>query len=263
MSVVSVATPFNIDLEFNIATFGRRLVAWLVDTVLQVLYAAAYWYVIYDSLPSGGSVREVAMVLLCLLPLALYHFLFEVFLNGQSIGKKLLGIRVVNIMGNKASVSQYLIRLLFRSFTIMPLVLAIFADAVGNAWWLVGPVFMGLAITMFVMYLNSKLGQRFGDRLADTIVIEEKAQAEFHKTIYLDVAETNYKAWYPDVMKLTDRDINGIRNLLDQKKISRDTQAYMDRIAARICEVLGITTTQDSYAFLGQLLRDYNFLTRK
>lgn len=262
MSVVSVATPFNIDLEFNIASFGRRFLAWLIDTVIQVLYVFAYVQVIDDAFE--GRMRYLMIVLLLALPLSLYHFLFEVFLNGQSIGKKALGIRVVNVLGNRASISQYLIRLMFRSFTIIPLLWFVLMDVLGREQYAITLLlFTGVAITLFITFLNSKLGQRFGDRLADTIVIEEKAKAEFHKTIYQEVAEDNYQVQYPQVMNLTDRDINGIRNLLDQRRITRDTQAYMDRIATRICQVLDIQTGQDSYGFLHQLLRDYNWMSRK
>jgi hypothetical protein len=64
-------------------------------------------------------------------------------------------------------------------------------------------------------------------------------------------------------MRLSDKDINGIRNLLDVKRITKEHEAYTQRIAGRITEVLGITATQEPYDFLAQLLRDYNYLTSK
>jgi hypothetical protein len=38
MSLIRVATTFNIDLEFTAASFGRRLIAWALDLLLQVFY---------------------------------------------------------------------------------------------------------------------------------------------------------------------------------------------------------------------------------
>ena len=64
-------------------------------------------------------------------------------------------------------------------------------------------------------------------------------------------------------MRLTDRDINGIRNLLDVKRITHESEAYMLRISMRIEDVLGIKREQEPFEFLAQLLRDYNYLTSK
>jgi hypothetical protein len=195
----------------------------------------------------------------------------EVFFHGQSIGKRLMGIRVVNFMGNEASISQYLIRLLFRSYFLVPLVasvvVSLFYDVTTadmKTMILVAiAVLFSAALGMFLYFVLSKYGQRLGDKLANTLVIEDRAKADFHKTIYLEIDDQAYQVRYPEVLKITDRDINGIRNLLDVKRITKEHEAYMVRIAARITEVLGITTTQEPYDFLAQLLRDYNFLTSK
>ena len=82
-------------------------------------------------------------------------------------------------------------------------------------------------------------------------------------TIYLEIADENYQVRYPEVMNISDRDINGIRNLLDVKRITKEHEAYMQRIADRITELLGIQTDQEPYDFLAQLLRDYNYLTSR
>jgi hypothetical protein len=174
-------------------------------------------------------------------------------------------------MGNEASISQYLIRLLFRAHFLVPLLTGVFVAIIfdiGAANWetimiVAMLVLMGTALGMFMYYVLNKRGQRIGDTLANTLVIEDRAKADIHKTIYLEIADEDYKPRYPEVMRLTDRDINGIRNLLDVKRITKDHEVYMGRIALRITEVLGITTSQEPYDFLAQLLRDYNYLTSK
>lgn len=271
MSVVSIATPFNIELEFTVASFGRRILAWLVDAIILFLYRLAFLYAVEDSLPEDYTVRLIIETLAVGLPILLYHFLMEVFFHGQSIGKKLVGIRVVNFMGNEPSISQYLIRLLFRAYFLVPLVasviFALFIDVTSAEWQsMIGVWFIVLALAalgMFLYFVMSKYGQRLGDKMANTLVIEDRAKADFHKTIYLEIADQAYIVRYPEVMRLTDRDINGIRNLLDVKRITKQHEAYMQRIASRITEVLGIQTQQEPYDFLAQLLRDYNFLTSK
>ena len=271
VSQVSIATPFNIDLEFTTASFGRRVLAWLMDFAVQLLYWAAFSFVVEAYLPDDDTIRLVIMTFVLTLPLLLYHFLMEVFFHGQSIGKKIMGIRVVNVMGNEASISQYLIRLLFRSYFLVPLlasvVVSLLYDLTAVRWEVMVGLWMltfGLAsLGMFLYFVMSRYGQRLGDKLANTLVIEDQSKADFHKTIYLEIADRDYQVQYPEVMRLTDRDINGIRNLLDVKRITKEHDAYMQRIALRITEVLGISTEQEPYDFLAQLLRDYNFLTSK
>jgi uncharacterized RDD family membrane protein YckC len=271
LSIVSVTTPFNIELEFEVASLWRRGLAWLIDAAVQLLYVFAFTFVIEDFLPNDDTFRLVIRTALLTLPILLYHFLMEVFFRGQSIGKKLIGIRVVNFMGNEASVSQYLIRLLFRAYFLVPLlagvVVAMLYDIASANWeviavlWVLTLMLAGLG--MFLYLAMSRYTQGVGDKLANTLVIEDRARADIHKTIYLEINDEAYKVHYPEVMRLTDRDINGIRNLLDVSRITREHEAYMLRIADRITEVLGVSRTQEPYDFLAQLLRDYNFLTSK
>jgi len=271
MSVVSISTPFNIDLEFNVATPGRRAIAWIVDGIVLTLYALAFRYAVENSLPDNDSWRLVLTVFILDLPLLLYHFLMEVFFHGQSLGKMLLGIRVVNIKGNEASISQYLIRLLFRAYTLAPIVAGVIVfmffdiSSSNQAIALAVSVFATLLamLALCIYFLVNKYGQRLGDKLADTLVIENRSIADFQKTIYLEISDQAYQVKFPQVMRLTDRDINGIRNLLDVTRITREHEGYMNRIAGRIQEVLSINTELDAYDFLSQLLQDYNFLTSK
>ena len=207
MSILTVTTPFNIDLEFRVAPFHKRLLAWIID--LLIIYA--YIYIMYRFVirPMGlsESIGDVAIICMLLLPAMFYHLLLEVFLNGQSVGKRVLHIQVLDITGSEASLSQYLLRWIFR-LVDMGLTMGI------------GAV-MSAALTQH--------SQRLGDLAAGTIIIDNKYNTHIEDTIYLDIVEKEYKPVFPEVMKLTDRDINGIRNLLDIKKASRDTKYIWPR----------------------------------
>ena len=241
----------------------QRFIAWLLDTAIQVLYFLFYVHYIDDFMPY--QLQTAAAILFLLIPLALYHFVFEWLNKGQSPGKMALGIRVINMNGGQPSVSQLLLRLAFRSLTILPLLLGLLFSALGDADFilLMSLLFCVLA-TLAVLYFTSPLGQRLGDRLAGTLVIEKSAKADFSATIYQEVAGTGYQPLYPEVMRLTDRDINGIRNLLGKNRPNRDTLRYMERIASRIEEVLALQRQEPSaFEFLQRLLQDYNYLSIK
>lgn len=261
--MVAVSTPFNINLEFAIAGPIQRFVAWLLDLLLQILYVFFYFRVLAEYFPN--TQERIGAILLLLLPLGLYHFLFELLLKGQSPGKLAMGIRVVNLKGSQPSVSQLLIRLAFRSFTIIPLFLYLLVQVLNSAeTGLILILAMGVFITLALLYFNSPLGQRIGDRLAGTLVIVKKAKPDFSATIYQEVAADNYEPLYPEVMRLTDRDINGIRNLIGKGRPNSDAREYMERIAVRIEEVLSVKRQEyEAQDFLQQLLRDYNYLSVK
>lgn len=96
MSIIRVTTNFNIDLEFEAAPFYKRLFAWLIDMVVLIIYmvvAAKF----LNWLARQSSTESVwAVFMLLILPYLTYHLICEITMNGQSVGKRLLSIRVVN-----------------------------------------------------------------------------------------------------------------------------------------------------------------------
>ncbi len=238
MSVIRVTTPFNIDLEFNVAPFHKRLFAWLTDLVIVYVYV---WFVgrYIVAAFAMDSLGDTLTILFLLIPAYLYHLVCEVLMHGQSFGKKLLGIKVIDLSGREASLGQYVIRWSFRLFDM---VLTLGAAAV-------------LAAAL------SKNSQRVGDILAGTVVIDQNAKTSLDETIYIEPEDYNYQPVFKEVLQLSDRDINGIRSLLDAKAGSRDTEIYMEQVAEKIKRVLKIETELSPRELLEQLLKDYNHLT--
>src|SRR5882672_5995751 len=120
MAVVKVPTNFNIDLEFEIPEFYRRLIALLLDVLIEFFYykiAVQIYEAIaqnFDYMDPDRQFDLQAIGALLFLPIFIYHIVLEITMNGQSVGKRIMGLRVVNENGGKASISQYLIRWLLR-----------------------------------------------------------------------------------------------------------------------------------------------------
>lgn len=93
MSILAVSTPFNIDLELALAPFGKRLLAWLLDSLILFVYFYGFYTIVYAPMYMNESLSTVVWLLGFGVPWAMYDFLQEVFFNGQSIGKRALGIR--------------------------------------------------------------------------------------------------------------------------------------------------------------------------
>src|ERR1700760_3282022 len=110
---VKLDTGFNIEIDFTITPFHKRMFAWVIDLAVQW----AYLIIGYKTLEGifGMRIESMGWVLVLFgLPPLFYHLLSEITLNGQSVGKKAMGIRVIAADGGHPTISQYLIRWSFR-----------------------------------------------------------------------------------------------------------------------------------------------------
>jgi uncharacterized RDD family membrane protein YckC len=271
MSVIKVPTNFNIDVEFEIPEFYRRLISLLIDILIEYFYyriAFAIWLNIRDH--SGWDMDSQynlqAISLLLFLPLLVYHLMLEIIMNGQSIGKKIMGIRVVNDIGGRPGISQFFIRWLLRVsdvwIVLIILILASNQDITRNP----ENTFIILAalaflVTDIVLVVSSKKGQRIGDILAKTMLIRINTQRNIEDTVFMDVAD-DYVPSYPQIMLLNDKDINAIKSILETALKKGDyniAEAASDKIKAH----LRIESPLSPFDFLEVLLKDYNYLSTK
>lgn len=266
MSVIRIATTFNIDLEFTAAPFGRRLLAWALDLLLQVFYLIIafrflHWLMRGMDPSSDNDYNLWAVMLLLMLPFFIYHFACELLLNGQSIGKRITGIRVVNTTGGRPSISQFVIRWLIRTSDYAVLLIILngpYAVMFGSAFFSAMGASVLLLFSDVVLVNSTRLHQRLGDILAHTILISTKQSGAIEDTLFLQVAES-YVPQFPQVMQLTDRDINSVKSLLDAANKRHDYD-LAERAATKIKNHLSIKTDSSAFDFLETLLKDYNHL---
>lgn len=266
MSTVTVSTPFNIELEFQTAAFGRRVYAWFLDLVIICAYNYLIQFFVLSPLGYNSKSSVIVFFLFTAIPCFLYNLLFEVFFNGQTPGKRIAGVKVISREGDEATLSQYITRWLLGLGNYIMFILPYLVE-----YTLLMPLYIiYLLIILTFFYLPdiisiavSSKSQRLGDLAAGTVVIDERSKTNIDDTIYLEIEDKNYKASFPQVMRLTDRDINGIRNLLDMKQTDKEAVNYAEQISNRIKEVLSIESDLHPRDFLHQLLQDYNYLTHK
>lgn len=267
MSVVRIATSFNIDLEFTLAPFHKRMIAWALDLVLQVVYliiAARFirWLSLYMHNTADNAYNMWAIELLLMLPFMLYHLVCEVSTNGQSLGKRLMGLRVVNENGSRPSIGQFIIRWLIRTsdLTLLTIIMyAPYAMMFGAAYfYAIGGTFL-LLVTDVILVNSGKKSQRLGDLLAHTMLISTKQPGSFEETLFTDVEE-RYVPVFPQVMQLTDRDINSLKSILTSARTRRDHKLAA-AASQKIQAYLHVQTTLSPFDFLETLLKDYNHLS--
>lgn len=267
MSIIKITTPFNIDLEFKIAAFQKRIAAWMVDLLVICTYYYLMLRFIYPLYKGGEALQSSAEIFLVVIPVMIYQVVFELFLNGQTLGKKVAGIKIIDTEGQEPTWGQYIIRWILCIGNLYVYIIPYLLVQVLYNGMAAGIV---LVLVLLILYLPDFLSvvisansQRIGDFAAGTVVIDKNYKSNINETIYLQIEKTDYVPLFPQVMKLTDRDINGIRNLLNMKKPSNDTSHYITDVALKIKTVLGIESDLYPLDFLQQLLEDYNYYTTK
>jgi len=157
---LTIETPEQTALDFAIAGIGSRFVAIALDTLIQM--AAGLVVGIAGGFSTAGLARlwpnsgvwAVAILLLFYFLLYFGYFaFFEIIWNGQTPGKRRVGIRVVKDSGRPLTPSECIGRNLMRIVDWMP------------AFYAVG----------IVSALITKENKRLGDLIVGSLVIRESS----------------------------------------------------------------------------------------
>jgi uncharacterized RDD family membrane protein YckC len=264
MPLIQIATIFNIDLEFEIAEVHKRIFAYLIDFTLLILFFMSMKYFYYggfDMADTGFLRSRMGLDILTIsIPMLLYSLVTEIMMHGQTIGKKLLDIRVISLDGGEPSLGQYLVRWMFKAFE-WPFFFGytIFSGESLFAYIIITG-FFGIFVVVFIGI--AKKGQRLGDLAANTVVVNTRSPFTVDDTVFMEINDENYVVAFPEVLKLSDRDINTIKNVVNSFYKGRNTE-ICEHVALKIQNVLPIHTDMKAIDFLEKLLADYNYLATK
>jgi uncharacterized RDD family membrane protein YckC len=156
-------TPENVHVQYEPAGLGTRFLAWFVDQivvwtllfvfVVALLVVGISFGFVWSSFDEDGDAAQVRLYFVGLVTLVwglgsfCYFGCCEFFLRGQTIGKRLSGIRVVKANGFQLDAASILLRNLFRVIDHLP--------------------------PMWVIPVVSRRSQRAGDMVAGTVVVAD------------------------------------------------------------------------------------------
>ncbi len=143
-----IETPEGVELELTCAGIYARSIAWLVDGLIQLLVVVIFLFL----LPRMGDFGQGLLFILLFLLHWLYPVFFEIYMQGQTPGKRLMNIQVLLIDGSMINWGASLLRNLLRTVDFLPFLYV-----------------LGL-LTM----LMSKDFRRLGDLAANTIVVYKR-----------------------------------------------------------------------------------------
>lgn len=245
MSELSINTTQNVKINFIAASPGERIGSYFIDLAIKVAYISVvslvffYWLNLGKLFDRLDNWSKISIVLILYFPFFIYSLTLESIFEGQTIGKKLVKIKVVKIDGYQAGFGDYLMRWFFRLVDITLL--------------------YGIVATVSVV--SSKKAQRLGDMVAGTAVITLKNKIDISHTILEEIGEA-YVPTYPLVIKLSDNDMRIIKETFKNAEARNDHEVIY-KLVAKIENVTGIKNQSgNSSDFLRVILKDYNFYTQ-
>ena len=260
MNIIKIATIFNIDLEFEIAELYKRILAYLLDLTLLIIFFISMKNLYYGGTSYNGDYLQAHIgidILTISLPMLLYSPVSEILMNGQTMGKMIFNIRIISLDGGAPSVVQYLTRWIFKAFEWPFFFGYIFYSGEALTAYVLSTLFFGVFVVVIIAI--SKKNQRLGDLAANTVVVNTKSAYSVNDTVFMNIAEENYVVTYPEVLRLSDRDITIIKNVMNQWKTRRN-HGMLERVCVKVKNVLKIENDEKPIVFLDKLLKDYNFL---
>ncbi|TAE33523.1 MAG: RDD family protein [Cytophagales bacterium] len=229
---VQIRTSQNVLLEYEPASLGDRLVATLLDYLIFFGWLILAGYV---ANAGGRALGNYFWFFFVIAPFLLYDLLCEWLLNGQSLGKLAMSIRVVKFDGSRPGLGDYLIRWLFR---------------------LIDTRILNGVVAMVAVAANEQ-GQRLGDIAAGTTVVKVKAPITLDDVLHRMLPD-DHVVQFPDVIALSDRDMNIVRDTLRTRH-----PLLLVRATERVKSVTGISSPMPADVFLQTVVADHQFMTTR
>ncbi|MFK7809671.1 MAG: RDD family protein [Saprospiraceae bacterium] len=248
MQTIDITTTQNVTIEYELATLRERILAFVID----VLVVWSSYLIVFIALFSqlGGSILDSGLsgqLIVYLLPVGLliaYQLISEVAADGQSWGKKAMGIKVVRLDGEEPSLVDYLLRAVF----------------------LIIDFLLSFGIIAALLISSTVNSQRLGDMTANTTVIRVRFNFRFRLEDILKINTLDdYEPSYPEVRQLSEQDMLLIKTVISryQKHRNEAHKEVINDLTKRLGGILQITDIpKNKIEFLKTLIRDYIVLTR-
>ena len=149
-----IVTPEHVEIRLTPAGLGSRFLALTIDFLL-IMAVSAFFRKVFGAILPAGAAYALTITVTFVLTWS-YHVYFESRQNGRSPGKRILGLRVVDIRGLPITPQQSMVRNIVRALDLAPAMYA-----------------FGAITATFDRY-----HRRLGDIVAQTLVIQESVPVD-------------------------------------------------------------------------------------
>jgi uncharacterized RDD family membrane protein YckC len=250
MRNIEIRTTQNVVIDYELAGAGLRILAFLIDYfilsgfIVTFNIVFAIFFTNFESTTLQYLFYVVIIIIVCF-----YTLIFEMWLRGQTIGKKILGIKVVRTDGAELTFRDFFTRWSLRLVDI----------------------YMSIGTLAILTINGSVLGQRVGDMAANTTVVRTRNSQGFNLNQILSLqTKENYSPVFPLVRNLKEEDVLLIKNVLTRQQTY--SNSYYEETTQRLFDkVLPVLKTdydatqlslQQKVNILKQVVNDYIVMTR-
>ena len=241
MRTIDIITTQNVSINYELAEVRDRIFANVVD----LLCTGIGLLILSSTLVSTGIMSTGVFLYIITLPILLFYHLFcEIFFDGQTFGKRLLGIKVVKLTGTEPSINDYLMRWAFRPI-----------DTV-----------FSLGSIGIMLISSTEKAQRLGDMVANTAVVRIKPSQNLQLSDILNIRTLDtYTPVYPQATLFTEQEMLLFKEAMDRylkyKNDAHDSALVEACYAAKVRMGLD-TVPADKVEFVRTLIKDYVALSR-
>ena len=240
---LNIDTPEQVSLEFSLATVGSRFLALAIDTAIQIGSALLLFIGVgIGAAAASFTLDQTGPWLMAILVLGLfviyyvYFAVFESLWNGQTPGKRMIGLRVIHASGRPISALEAILRNIVRIADQLPGIYAV-----------------GIVCVFF-----TERSQRLGDLAAGTVVVHERVEGAVSRE-FTAPRTTSVPATRHGASRLSAEEISVIE-LFFRRREELDGHARVRaarRIAERIRDRLEITSPIENEQLLEEVLTEH------
>lgn len=248
MNELAIRSPTNVSINYQLAPMLERAFAFVIDFILVLTVSQLVSFAIGSLLRFIiGEDYFLNLFLSAFLPVVLflcYFALSEYWFQGQTLGKRVIGLRTIRLDGAPPTFETYGLR----------------------AAMLILDFLMCFGTIGLLAAASSPLNQRIGDRISQTVVIRTKARSLYQLNDILNIKTIeDHQVMYPTAIRLDIKQALIIKEVMVKWETRRANalKGVITTTANRVAKTLDIEVPpQRQLEFLRQVLRDYIVLTR-
>jgi len=244
MESVTIQTTQNVSIDYSLAKTGTRVGSFFIDLIFMLV---VYWILAALLLNLTTDIDETVLIGFGpLFTFIFYYFLMEMFNRGQTVGKKVVGIKVIRLDGKDPTPADFLTRAIF----------------------LLPDVILSSGIPAILLISSGRYKQRLGDMVAGTAVIQSTVSAAFTLEEIMGIRNRDdHEPEFPNVQRFTDEDMMVVKQTLARSQQYGNTahRQAVRQLAIRLADQMEIDKAEVKHTpekFLQILLLDYIVLTR-
>lgn len=244
MESVTIRTTQNVSIDYELAKTGSRIGSFCIDAALFAMSFNLLVTLLSVIMPFFAT--ELMFTYGNLGFFVLYVFLMEMLNRGQTLGKRIVGIKVIRLDGNDPTPADFITRAIF----MLP------------------DIIFSLGIPAVLLVSSGRHKQRLGDIVAGTVVIQSAVSTTFTLREIMAIRNRDdHDPEFPEVQQFTDTDMMVVKHALGRMRKYGNLahRQAVRQLAMKLADQMGLDKAEIRYTpeqFLEKLLLDYIVLTR-